>query len=513
MRKLFSVLLAGVLVAASAISASAASAHGGGVYTLDESDNEYWSADLSMLDKTAPAIWLEDGTPCGYNDPSYTDASGSILIDELEAGWYEVVLCDLGTNAEWFPEEVKGKVALAVRGDSTFTVKSENAKNAGAIACLVGNNCRDEEAIDEDGNVTTGTYSNISMSVDYYTIPMCSLGSDTTVRLVAATADISTADAVDAIRAVFGGNLELGLESKNSAWVFIGNEEEYKANTTRTDANTKTGADAVALVGEAPAVAISAQEYPSMDPIESTGEGYASLEDAVAAIGKTAITGVTYVTGTSGNASEGPENIWDNDTATKFCTTNVPTISIAELDGEYTIDGLIMATANDNSSYNNRSPYEWAVYGSADGAAWTALAYGDDYFFAETDFTYYAAPLTTEGTYKYIMFQSEGGLSGTFQMSELVVCGTKIVTEEPVAEEAPAEEPVVEEAPAEEPVIEEAVVEEPAVEETVVEEPAVEEVAETEEVVEEAAQTFDFGVIAAVAAIVSAAGYAISKKR
>ncbi|MBR5312551.1 MAG: discoidin domain-containing protein, partial [Clostridia bacterium] len=57
-----------------------------------------------------------------------------------------------------------------------------------------------------------------------------------------------------------------------------------------------------------------------------------------------------------------------------------------------------------------------------------------------------------------------------------------------------------------------AVIEAPVVEE----EAPVEEVVETPaaaEVVEEAAQTFDFGVIAAVAALISAAGYAISKKR
>ncbi|MBQ7930259.1 MAG: hypothetical protein IJ334_04505, partial [Clostridia bacterium] len=58
-----------------------------------------------------------------------------------------------------------------------------------------------------------------------------------------------------------------------------------------------------------------------------------------------------------------------------------------------------------------------------------------------------------------------------------------------------AEEPVeVEEVAAEEPVV---------VEEEVVEEAPV----------EEAAETFDFAVIAAIAVAVSAAGYAISKKR
>ncbi len=185
------------------------------------------------------------------------------------------------------------------------------------------------------------------------------------------------------------------------------------------------------------------QDYPNMDVIEDPGEGFATLEEAAKAIGKTAITGYTYITGTEGFANEGPENLWDNDTATKFCTGTSPIASIVALDGEYAIDGIIMATANDNASYNNRSPFEWAIYGSKDGASWTALAYGDDYFFEETDFTYYAAPLTTEGSYSYIMFQSENGLSGTFQVSEVVVCGTKTgdAAAPAATEAAPAEAP------------------------------------------------------------------------
>ncbi len=92
----------------------------------------------------------------------------------------------------------------------------------------------------------------------------------------------------------------------------------------------------------------------------------------------------------------------------------------------------------------------------------------------------------------------------------------------PVVEETPAVEVVEEPAPApvEEPapVVEEVPAEEPAAEvvETPVEEPAeevVEEVAEAPAEVEEAPQTFDVGVIAAVAALVSAAGYALTKKR
>jgi hypothetical protein len=235
MKKLFSTLLAAALVAGSAISANAAA----GLYTYDESDGEYWNPAFEMLDKTAPQFILEDGTIAGYNDPSYTDATGAVYPADITRGWYEVILCNLGTKPEWFPAEVEGKMALCVRGDSTFTVKSENAKTAGAVFCLVGNNCRAIELVDETGTMT-GEYENVTMSVDYYTIPQCSLSSDITARLVAQTADISIADAVVAVENVFFGDLELSVSHAKSAYVFFGTIEEYEANKTRTDANTVT---------------------------------------------------------------------------------------------------------------------------------------------------------------------------------------------------------------------------------------------------------------------------------
>ncbi len=87
-----------------------------------------------------------------------------------------------------------------------------------------------------------------------------------------------------------------------------------------------------------------------------------------------------------------------------------------------------------------------------------------------------------------------------------------VVTEEPVVEEPVVEEPVAEEPVAEEPAVEEPVAEEVVVEEVVVEEVVVEEPA-AEETAEEAPQTFDAAVIAAAAAVISAAGYALTKKR
>ena len=267
-----------------------------------------------------------------------------------------------------------------------------------------------------------------------------------------------------------------------------------KPATTETTAAQGSAAETTAA--EVPEMEAPVLDYPSMDVMANSGAGYATLEEAAASIGKTAVTGTTFVTGSNGNNNEGSENLWDNDTATKFCTNEFPTQSIAMYANPITVDGIIMATANDNSSYNNRSPFEWAIYVSGDGENWTAIAYGDDTFFEETDFTYYAGTIASpvEGV-KYVYFQSEGALSGTFQVSEVVLTGTAGEAAPATAEtEAPVEETTAPETEAAETTATEETVEAPAT-------------------TTEAPKTFDAGVIAAVAAAVSAAGYAISKKR
>ena len=272
------------------------------------------------------------------------------------------------------------------------------------------------------------------------------------------------------------------------------------ADTTTTEATTEATAETTAAADttavEVPEMEAPVLDYPSMDAMANSGAGYATLDEAAASIGKTPVLGAAFVTGSNGNNNEGPENLWDNDTATKFCTGEFPTQSLAMFANPITVDGIIMATANDNSSYNNRSPFEWAIYVSADGENWTAIAYGDDTFFEETDFTYYAAALSAPvENVKYVYFQSEGALSGCYQMSELVLTGTAGEAAPATAEtEAPVEETMAPETEAAETTATEETVEAPAT-------------------TTEAPKTFDAGVIAAVAAVVSAAGYAVSKKR
>ena len=271
-----------------------------------------------------------------------------------------------------------------------------------------------------------------------------------------------------------------------------GNPASDSAATT-AEATSETTASTETSEMEAPYL-----DYPSMDVIANSGAGYATLEEAAASIGKTPITDAAFVAGSNGFNNEGPENLWDNDTATKFCSGEFPTLSLAIYANPITVDGIIMATANDNSNNANRNPFEWAVYVSADGANWTAIAYGDDTFFEDVDFTYYAAALSApvEGV-KYVAFQSEGGLSGVFQMSELVLTGTS-------SEAAPAETTAPET---------EATIEETTAPETEAADTSAEETVEAPATTTEAPQTFDMGVIAAAAAVVSAAGYAVSKKR
>ncbi|MBQ2279305.1 MAG: hypothetical protein II333_12105, partial [Clostridia bacterium] len=99
---------------------------------------------------------------------------------------------------------------------------------------------------------------------------------------------------------------------------------EEVAQNAAYDAQFRGGAAAEAPAAEAaPAadvIAIDAaaayQDYPSMDVMANNGAAYATAEEAVASLGKTAITGYTFVSGTEGFGNEGPENLWDGDTAT-----------------------------------------------------------------------------------------------------------------------------------------------------------------------------------------------------
>ncbi|MGN1345557.1 MAG: discoidin domain-containing protein [Eubacteriales bacterium] len=148
------------------------------------------------------------------------------------------------------------------------------------------------------------------------------------------------------------------------------------------------------------------------------------------------------------------------------------------------------------------------IQGSNDGGAtWTTLvAYtADDCLAEDAEQTWISKTITDTNGYTMFRYVSDGTSHG--DVAEVAFFGAPAsaaaapAAEEPAVEEAPAAE-----APAAEETVEAPAAEEPAAEETV-EAPAAEAPAA------KAPETFDAGLIAALAAIVSAAGYAVSKKR
>ncbi len=220
---------------------------------------------------------------------------------------------------------------------------------------------------------------------------------------------------------------------------------------------------------------------PAVDMLKCDGNEYDDAASAAKALGTKPIMNYEFIDGATIHfGNEGPENLWDDDVTTKFCTDGFPAWSVAQVEEKYAINGIIMATANDNSSNPGRAPGYWEISGSNDGDTWEVIAAGDDTFFTEVsgdvDFTYFAGSIAPSAAYSMFKFECTGTPINLMQVSEVVLCSADApeaaaaepepepAAEEPKAEEpAPAEEPKTEEpAPAEEPAAEEPAAEAPA---------------------------------------------------
>jgi len=164
----------------------------------------------------------------------------------------------------------------------------------------------------------------------------------------------------------------------------------------------------------------------------SSRDRYADSESAARAIGRIPLTGLTYASGSDvyfswGDTPESPNNLWDKNTATKFCTDSFPAYSAVSVNGSASVNGIILCTANDHTSYPGRLPEVWKLSGSNDGVTWETVVYGTDAFFEEVDFTYFAAAFEPSKPYAFFRFEVDSTASGTFQLSEIVLCGKRVV--------------------------------------------------------------------------------------
>ena len=109
-----------------------------------------------------------------------------------------------------------------------------------------------------------------------------------------------------------------GMDDSNLKSCDVYTIELYGNPASDSAATTAEATEETTAAAETPDMEAPVLDYPSMDAMANSGAGYATLEEAAASIGKTAVTGATFVTGSNGNNNEGSENLWDNDTATKF---------------------------------------------------------------------------------------------------------------------------------------------------------------------------------------------------
>lgn len=258
--------------------------------------------------------------------------------------------------------------------------------------------------------------------------------------------------------------------------------------------------------------------------------------------------GLEALAGTAGfSDKEGFASLFDNDPTTKWCNNGqeIPAYVEWKMPEAVAITGYIITTANDNEGNPGRNPLSWVLSGSNDGTTWTAIdTVTGDATLQDVNYTPFTFTLANAApAYQYYRFEITEVVGGaTMQVADfnLVYEGSVLAklaasvdeilaarngeaVPAPAETTAPETEPETT-APETEPetTAPETEPETTAPEtepETTAPETEPETVAAPAETEAPAApapvapQTFDAGIIAAVAATVSACGYAIAKKR
>jgi subtilisin family serine protease len=134
------------------------------------------------LDLAGPGVAVLSTVPRGSGGEAYVKAGRAFDATSFIYGGYtsasglrgKLVDCGSGNTPAEFPRKVRGAVALMRRGDAFFSVKVENAMNAGARAAVIYNN------VDEP---TRGTLQSPTASDERPWIPVVLVSKDDGERL------------------------------------------------------------------------------------------------------------------------------------------------------------------------------------------------------------------------------------------------------------------------------------------------------------------------------------------
>jgi serine protease len=104
------------------------------------------------LDLVAPGVGVLSTVPRGAGGESYVKAGPARTATPFTYAGFtsgngiagRLVDCGTGNTPEEFPRAVRGHIALMRRGDAFFSIKVENAMNAGARAAVIYNNVVEE---------------------------------------------------------------------------------------------------------------------------------------------------------------------------------------------------------------------------------------------------------------------------------------------------------------------------------------------------------------------------------
>ena len=134
----------------------------------------------------------------------------------------------------------------------------------------------------------------------------------------------------------------------------------------------------------------------------------------------------TFVEGSAGFNTEGPENVCDGNTNTKFCGNVMPCYVIVEASLPVKLTGYSLFTANDNQTYPDRNPRSWTIEGSLDGENWTQFVNEtNNTTMGATNFTEYSFTCNSVNYYKYFRLTISKLQNGNlFQFSEFHLSGS-----------------------------------------------------------------------------------------
>ena len=139
---------------------------------------------------------------------------------------------------------------------------------------------------------------------------------------------------------------------------------------------------------------------------------------------------ITVTEGPSLGESEGCQNLFDNQTSTKFYTRQYSDGSVPSnpdpldaiyftIDKPVTITSYNMVNANDTSKFTGRLPRQWTLYGSTDGVTYVEIDNETKPSLTTDNYDINSFTVDNPGAYQYYKLVFVVGTTGNVQFSEM----------------------------------------------------------------------------------------------